>query len=333
MRKSISLKNVFILILFISASTVNAQLGMGKLEDIQKLKEVPLLVVLESPNEKVVKKLTKKDPEGLKKYYADIESNNNVLKTTMPNNWGASKEIRFIEREEFEKFNDKKNKGKYSFFKPVVYDRSRSKMSTAGLMVTYSYAVYISGDKSPVYSMMYGSENSDVTVNEADLKFICQQMQNYFTYREQLKGKKKSKKELVDEMYKNAEILSQKTVLLDKNDLKKEVIEEIDNIYKFKYKMATKAEIDQAILNEDENYAYLKIMPVGQITSSGGAFKASKLLHAQYFMNAKDGKVLTMITPTPIAMPGLLGTAMKSSNNKVSKKDLDKVVSRIEKSK
>jgi hypothetical protein len=40
-----------------------------------------------------------------------------------------------------------------------------------------------------------------------------------------------------------------------------------------------------------------------------------------------------MITPTPIAMPGLLGTAMKSSNNKVSKKDLDKVVSRIEKSK
>ena len=325
-------KNVVTIFFLITTCTLSAQFGMGKLEDVQRLKEVPLLVVLESPNEKVVKKLSKKDPEGLKKYYNDIATNNAILKASMPVNWTASKEVKFIKSQELDNFKDKKNKGKYAYFMPIVQDRSRSKMSTAGVIVTYSYAVYLTGDNTPVYSMMYGSESKDVTVNEADLKFICQQMQNYFTYREELKGKKKSKQELIDEMYKNAEVLSQKTVLLDKEDLKEDLIEELGSIYKYNYKLTSKEEIDKAILNEDPNYAYLKVLPVGQLTSSN-IVKVSKLMHAQYFVNAKDGKVLTMITPTMVAMPGVLGTAVKNGKSKVSKKDMNKVIERIEKSK
>ena len=157
-------------------------------------------------------------------------------------------------------------------------------------------------------------------------------MQNYFTYREQLKGKKKSKKELIDEMFRNADVLSQKTVLLDKEDLKEDLIAEIDNIYKFKYKITTKAEIDAAILSEDDKYAYLKVVPVGQLTSSN-VVKVSKLLHAQMFMNAIDGQVLTTITPSSIGLGGPIGTAMKNGKSKVSKNDMNKVVDRIEKSK
>jgi len=55
------IKSFFIVALMFAATSMQAQFDLGQFEDLQTLKEITLLVVLETPNERKVKKLEKKD--------------------------------------------------------------------------------------------------------------------------------------------------------------------------------------------------------------------------------------------------------------------------------
>ncbi len=323
MKKTILTVLVFIL----TFNYVNAQFGFGKIEDVKRIKEVPLLAILQTKSEKVIKKISKSKNGDLEKYYSDIENYNISLKKGFENSWNFSNEVKFITSEELETYNSESNTGKYAYFKIQIEkgDNGFSLIKSKGLITTYNYAIYLTGEKKPVYSFMYSSS----LPNAADFKFISQQIQNYLTVRELLKSGEKSKNELKSEFYENAHKIKDKTLLINKEDISDNLIEEIKNIYKYQYKLTSKEEIDEAILNNDKSKAYLKIVPQGQITGSSGPLKVSKLMFVQFIMNAEDGKVLAFVKPSSFGYGGPLGTALKGSKSEMKIKDLESIIKAI----
>ncbi|HHC78513.1 MAG TPA: hypothetical protein ENK46_01430 [Flavobacteriia bacterium] len=296
---------VFVLI---TLNSVHAQFGYGKLEDVQKIKKIPLLVVLEDEN------------DGAKEY-------NEALQTAFEKNWNFSKEVKVITKQEFKEYNSKAQNGNYAFFKKVIHkgDDGFSQIKLKGLITTHDFTIGIVGNKKPVYSIMYPTG----IPNEADFKFMIQQIQYYLQSRVDLKTGKKSKKEMLNELASNAGKIKNKTLLLAKDDLTSKLLNEIDKIYSYKYKITTKEEIDSAILSNDANIAYIKVVPVGQMTGSNGPIKVSKLFHVQYVVDAKDGQVLTYVRPKAFGLGGAVGAAMYNSKKMLTKKDMTKIVKAI----
>ena len=68
------------IVLLITFNVAEAQFGYGKIEDVKNIKEIPLLVLLESKNKKTVKRLSKKDNGALEQYYSQINQYNKALK-------------------------------------------------------------------------------------------------------------------------------------------------------------------------------------------------------------------------------------------------------------
>lgn len=320
-------KPILILLIIFTFNHINAQFGFGKIEDIKRIKEVPLLVILQEKSEKTIKKINKSKKGDINQYYSDIKNFNTAIKEGFENPWVFSKEIKFITTQEFETYNSKSNKRKYAYFKLQIDqgDNGFSLLKSKGLITTYNYAIYLTGEKKPVYSYMYSSD----LPNSADFKFISQQIQNYLVGRETLKSGNKSRKEMIAEFNKNASEIKNKTLLLDRENLTENLIDEIKNVYKYDYKLTTKKEIDESILSNNESIAYLKIVPIGQVTGSSGALKTSKLMFLQYIIDAKNGEILAFVKPSSFGLGGVLGSSLRGSKRKMKTEDLKKIIKAI----
>lgn len=321
-----------LLLLFIitgctSLTNTYAQFGYGKLEDVQKIKKVPLLVLLLESNEKKVKKYTRKNDGSLEQYYAEIEAYNNAVKMAFENSWKFSNEINYVTNEELKKYNTKQNKGKYAYFRQLidVGDFSHT-FDHKGAITTYNYSIYLTGKRKAVYSYMY----TTLLPNEADFKFISQQIQSYLNFRELTRSKDKSRKEILAEIKANAPLLKGKTLLIEEENLSPGVLKSIGELYKYPYKIASKEEIDNAILTDAKDFAYLKVLPVGQISDDSGPLKTSSLIFMQYVINAENGEYLAYVNPSPLQVPGVLGLLVNDNNSKLKKNDLQSIVKDIE---
>jgi hypothetical protein len=321
-------KKVLVIIMFLSTFLVaKAQFGYGKFEDVKKIKEVPLLVLLESKNKKIVKKLSKKNNGMLEQYYSQINQYNEALKKSFINSWEFSEEIKFIEEDSLEVYNTKENAGKFAFFTKDVQkgDTDSSLLRTNGIITTHSYAIFLVGSNKPVHSVLYTSH----TLNEADSKFISQQIQNYLKTRLIPTTEKKSRTKLMLEMNDNAHMVKDKLVLFDKDNLAPDIIYSTNATYPFNHKVTSKEEIDTAILNNDPKIIYLKILPIGHVTGVCRPVKTSQLMHVQYFINAENGEIMSYVSPSKIGLGGSLGTSMKSSKHQMKKRDLEKMANTI----
>ena len=315
------------IVLLITFNVVKAQFGYGKIEDVKNIKEVPLLVLMESKNKKTVKRLSKKDNGALEQYYAQINQYNEALKKVFELNWEFSTEIKFIEEDSLEVYNTKENKDRFAYFTKVVQkgDTDSSLLRVNGTITTHSYAIFITGSNKPVYTTMYTSH----TLNEADVKFISQQLQNYLKKRLLVTEDKKTRTKLMKEMNNNAHKVKEKIVLFDKDNLAPDLIYTTNTFYPFEHKVTSKEEIDTAILNNDPDKAYLKILPIGQLTGVSRPVKTAKLMHVQYLIDAVNGEIIAFVSPSKIGLGGSLGTSMKSSKQQMTKKDMEKMVEAI----
>jgi len=321
-------KKFLVIIMFLAPFLVaKAQFGYGKFEDVKKVNEVPLLVLLESKNKKTVKKLSKKKNGMLAQYYSQINQYNEALKKSFEKSWKFSKEIKFIEEDSLEVYDTKENAGKFAFFSKDVQkgDTDSSLLRTNGVITTNSYAVFLIGSNKPVYSVLYTSH----TLNEADSKFISQQIQNYLNKRLTPTTEKKSRTKLMLEMNDNAHMVKDKLVLFDKDNLDPDIIYSTSAKYPFEHRVTSKEEIDRAILNNDPEIVYLKILPIGQISGVCRPVKTAQLMHVQYFINAENGEIMSYVSPSNIGLGGSLGTSMKSSKHQMKKRDLEKMANTI----
>lgn len=318
---------LFVILSITSLPETYAQFGFGNLEDIQQIKKVPLIVVLLESHEKTVKKLTRKKDGSLEKYYADIDAYNTAVKKAFGNTWNFSDEIKYVTAGELEKYNTKQNNGKYAYFRQLIDPGDISNtFYHKGAITTYNYAIYLTGKRKPVYSYMY----STLIPNEADFKFISQQIQYYLQFREVTKSKEKSRKEVLAEIKANTPLLKEKTLLIEEKNLSKGVQNSLGDLYKYAYRIASKEEIEEAILTDAKDIAYLKVLPVGQISDRMGPVKTSELIYMQYVINAETGEHLAYVTPSPIRVPGVLGMLVNDDNFKLKKNDLLSIVKDIE---
>lgn len=325
--KKLSLIFLFTL-LFISNS--NAQMGFGKLEDVMEVQEKTLLVITDAQSSSLLKKI-EKDPEKYKEYSDEIDQYNLALKEAFTKTWTFSNKIEYITQEELASIEkDKSKKGNYAYFDNQINrspSRFTSSSSKAGDPDTYSLVLGLTDQKKPVYQMMYATLHP----SEADLTFIIQQFQNYLNTRIALKTDKKSKKDIREELKENANLLKTKTLLLDENFVDDDLKKNINEIYKFKYKLTSKEEIDKAILSRNAEIAYIRAIPITQ--QSGGknsVVKLSKLIFVQYVISAEDGKILGYAAPSAMGLGGNLGALTSSSNRNTTEKDLEKIIKNID---
>ncbi len=289
----------------------NAQLGMGKVEDIKKLQTMTLVVVLRKENPSTVKSLSKK-PNELKNYRLNIEKYNKEFKLAMDSFWFYKQELKYVElpydrwdrnaKKELEKELNSKEKdyayimqtaSNYSFgtYDMEFYHRDVTGLKLSDLVVGF-------GDKSVPVG---GTKLPFVDPSEADFIYGIQQIKTYFDFR--LTKAEKSRKEAKAEYLQNAVKLKEKTLLVDKALLQNGLTEkEIKTVYPYLFKITDRAEIDQAIINRDDKYAYVQVVAIGASTAGrrshgeamhgGISVTKSSLTFFQYVIDAKDGSML-----------------------------------------
>ena len=145
-------------------------------------------------------------------------------------------------------------------------------------------------------------------VSEADAVYGIKQM-NYVL--EKLCESEKSKfSNIMKEC--NGEILKNKTLLLSKDDLDKNLTDEvIRNTYPHKYKIASIEEIDKAIIEQSDEFVIIQIVSV-----QGG--KGNVNVHFLYETNS--GKTVGIVAPS-VAF-GIKGTNLIKYNERIKKNQL-----------
>jgi hypothetical protein len=189
-------KFIAVFLLILSLSTIQAQFNIDKYEDIQLIRKIPLLVILDSPNKKLVKKLTKKDPQEVERYIAAVNGKNEVIRTSINRNWKISKDIKFVTSEEFKSYKTKENKGKFAYITSKVYDKVKSKKSYTGYLAYCNYSIFILGNVSPVDEIRYSSVYGNTIVDNTDVKTVLSQMQSNFITKETQVARRMAKKKL-----------------------------------------------------------------------------------------------------------------------------------------
>lgn len=197
MKSTNQIKSIFVIALMLVACTLQAQFNLGEFENIEKLKGIPLLVVLESPNARIVKKLEKKNPEELKNYLAAIKGKNEALKSTFKYAWKISNDIRFVDSEQLSTYKMKDNNGKYAYLTTKMYDKVKWKESKSGYLAYTNYSIYMLGDVTPLYTKRYASQYSPKSIiGQEDMQLAFNQMQSKIKYKEFQVAKRMAKKQL-----------------------------------------------------------------------------------------------------------------------------------------
>jgi hypothetical protein len=303
------------LALFGFTHNAKAQFGYGKLEDIEKLKKRKLIVIVESPDEDLMKKLTKKKKtDDIKAYQTALDLYNSQMKEVVEKFWTFSAtDIEYKTQKEV----DKLPKGQYA----LIYCSSGSKgpgTKHEGLAWTPK-GDKVEGDAITVMAVALQENNKpifflgmpDAFPSKADLVYGITQLEWYFNYRlSHQKTTMKEGKELVAE---NQPRLKRRTLLLRQDQLDTKLKpEEIKTAYPFNYRTVTEDEMDQYVINADSSYAYAIIAP-----SYGG----NSVIYVQYVMDCKDGAQLGMSMPSMGGMM-LSGYTGGAGHSVITKKTL-----------
>src|SRR5687768_4965099 len=87
-----SKKLVVFTLLLMSSFGLYAQMGMGKVEEIEEVQKRKLIVMIEEPREKMLKKIAKKSKRGsVEDYKADLKTYNENVKAVVEKFWPYNK--------------------------------------------------------------------------------------------------------------------------------------------------------------------------------------------------------------------------------------------------
>ena len=290
-----------LLLLAIGSNSAFAQMGYGKPEDIKEVQQKTLLVVLDAPKDKESKKLSKSKAD-LADYEKEIADYNTALREVFATEWKMSKDVKFVTEEEFEAIiDDKVKKTQYAYFENVVNRSTVLNRDSGGgvdrIPRTYSHILGLTDQGKPVYTMMYNTLHP----NKGDLVFIVQQFQNYFKMRLEDKGMKEMMKELLA----SSPQLKNMTLLIDADLIDDKAAAKIAEVYKYKYIITPKSEIDNAIVAHKPGIAYIRLIPVAQMVDrpltqrksfEAPAVTTSQMIFTQYIVNAEDGQGISFVS-------------------------------------
>lgn len=260
-------------------------MGMGKVEEIESVQHRKLIVIIEEPKETVLKKLTrrKKDSE-LQNYRAALDEYNKAMKEVVEKYWPwKSNGIEYKTYREVEALKKSKSRD-YAIIYSISQSASRfygdaSYNSKSGLnwswdmkedsedrdYIKYFTTLIVNVIEDLKRTPVYQTSLPDIFPTKASLVFGMNNCKAYFDYR---LGTKKNKEkinglDLIEQMAReNAPKLKTMTLLIRTDWLDKKLPEKgIKNFYPYPYKVVSREEMDDAIMTEKDNTAYIIILP------------------------------------------------------------------------
>ncbi len=334
-------KSVLGILFSIIAINTYAQFGRGKIEEIEAVQKRKLIVILEEPRESVIKKLTKKKKDSeLDNYKAAVDEYNAEMKEVVEKYWPYKENgFEYKTYKQVQALKKAKNT-KFAVLycisqRPSTF--SSGYASAEGLSWTWNikedsedrdYFDYFTTmvvnqiedfESTPIYS----TPLPDIFPTKASLVFGINNTKSYFDYRIRKKknGEKINQQEVADNQVKeNAPKLKDMTLLIRKDLLNKELPEaSIGTYYGYKFKVATKEEVDNAIMSQQEQTGYIVILPTVVSNSN-----TNYIIYMQFIYDAKTNELMAYIRPSTLSMMGAAQIGGKAGKKTIEKNNLEK---------
>ena len=327
----------FSLIFIFIGNICTAQLGMGKVDDIEKFKIRKLIVMIETEDIKYENMLKSKNKtEELENYKNTFDNFNNGVKEIFTKRWDLNSSIEFKTFDEIKKI---ENKSDYAV---ILFKTGVTNSFTIGAQKAIKYNPGIQWDterknedrnyeKSFCIIEFKLLENTNpilplslanIYPQKSDFLYAISSAKSYFKQRLE----KTSKDDIKKEINENNSLLKDKTLLIKKSLLYKKLdVNLISTYYPYKYEIVDDKDFENKASSSDEKYAFLLINPIvlnpssstekevnskGKLTDKNNGTKTNefKLIYSHGIIDAKTGKVLGLIEPS-LASLMLLSTA------------------------
>lgn len=344
--KKLKIGVLSLLLVFTSLYQTHAQMGMGKIEEIEAVQSRKIIVMIEEPREKMLKRIAKKPKRGsVDDYKADLKKYNESIKEVIEKFWPNNKrEIQYKTFDEIEAL--KKSKSKE--YAVVCCLSAEPSSSSAGL--NFNDGLYWEKDVNEdfedrddlMFTMMvvntiedfgrtpvYQVPLFDVFPIKSDLVYGLQTMKNYFDMRIRVKkegGKMKDEREMIKKgIAENAPKLKEKTLLVRSEWLDKELTEaNFKDHYPYKYKICDRAMMDEIVMTQNKDYAYGVVLPY---VVSGS--RSNSIMYFQYVFDADGGKMMCLVQPSTGSMMGAGSFGGHAGNRNFTFKVMDKIHDQI----
>lgn len=273
-------------------------LRVGSQDEVKEAKTRPLLLMLAEEDPKVLVQYQRK-PRELESYRETIKRMNEGLQTAVTKFWTFSAQPAIKTKAEVDKLIAQKSKAycvmstRYDMFQSY---ETRSTVDAPNVSKRYLSAVneIISvrldvieevGKPNPVYYQ----NTPNLYPSDGDMAIVMMVMQNAMQSR--LDGKKPQA--FWNEVDQNKLALPDKTLLLDKNQIKVSE-EEIRSVYPHPFRVVDYEMVEKAILERDPGFALVQIVPM----------KDAQFVFVHMVVNASDGKILATYSPFQPPKPG-----------------------------
>jgi hypothetical protein len=342
---------LFPLLLTISLPEAYAQMGMGKVEEIEEVQKRKLIVLIEEPRERMIKKLTKNSKRGsVEDYKSDLQTYNATLKTVVEKFWPYNKEgVQYKTIGEIEKLANSKTKdyailtclstrpratsGGYKNYEGLYWVKDiKDEFEDQDLdMMFTTMVINVIEDfgRTPVYYVpLY-----DVFPTKASLVFGMKTMTSYFDMRIRTKkegGKMRDEREKFEQdLAAKASLIPQKTLLVRREWIDEDLNEQnLKTVYPYPYKFVTREEMDEIVMSEDPAYAYAAVLPYVMSTSNANA-----VMYIKYVIDCADSSPMAMIRPGYGAMTLAGGIGSKAGARNYTRKSFEAVIEQIKEKK
>ncbi|HRH47479.1 MAG TPA: hypothetical protein PLP23_01935 [Panacibacter sp.] len=279
---------------------VSAQFGYGKVSEIEELKTRKLIVIIEEPKDKVIKKITKKKHEDkIPVYKAAINEYNAKMKQVAEKFWTFSKNgIEYKTYQEVDELRKAKNKDYAILYclSGEMSDIHSGFDESSGLNWTWNTEDdaedrdYFDGFTEMKVSLLEDMKSipimytvlPDIFPTVTSLVLGMQTLQTYMDIRVRQKkdGEDISQREYMNNsIKKNNHDLAGKTLLIREDMLSKKLDKsKIADAYPYKFEIVNKEKLDSIVFNTNTNYIYAMVMPAvnsGTRTNSVYYFQAA----------------------------------------------------------
>jgi hypothetical protein len=327
--------------LLVSSFGLYAQMGMGKIEEIEEVQKRKLIVMIEEPREKMLNKIAKKAKRGsVDDYKDDLKTYNANVKAAVEKFWPYNKTgIQYKTFDEIKALSKSKSKE----YAVLICVSAKASASSAGFK--YAEGLYWVKDikddfedrDDAMFSVMAVniiedfSERPvfylplfDVFPTKASLVYGIKGIEGYFNLRLQVKkngAKIRDERESIEEeMAKRAPSLAKKTLIVREEWLDKELTKDnIKNYYPYPVQTCTREFMDEVVMNQDSKYAYGVVLPYVVSTS-----RANSIIYFQYVMDGADSQALCVVAP-----PGKIGIMVAGRNKNFNIRTLAKITEQV----
>jgi len=321
---------------------------LGKIDEIDAVRKRKLIVMIEEPNEKVLKKIAKRPSRGsVEDYKADLNTFNENLKAVVEKFWPYNKTG--IEYKTFDEIRTLSKSGskEYAVLVCVSAEASSSRAGynfANGLYWVKDIKDDFEDREDDMFSVMainviedfsgsfvYYVPLFDVFPTKSSLVYGIKGIEAYFNRRIAVKkngSKVRDEREKAEEeMERRAPTIAKKTLIIREEWLDKDLTKEsLRKYYPYQIQVCNREFMDSVVMAQDGKYAYGVVLPYILSTSS-----TNSVVYFQYVIDGADSQPICLIRPSTGSM--MLASRFTTGKRNFTPKILEKIVDQVKRKK